>query len=156
MFCLHGSTVKDLSLTCASCLRVSTVEHELHFEGTELMHIELFYSTSHLAQLLHNALPPFFFTPLIPFTNVIMINSLFKHQGAALENLTLSTFEELNFYARTELLYFFQRYQDLCMRLSMTLSMHGTSDYSGILTSHVFRPGFKLGSTAWKSRALTT
>ena len=32
----------------------------------------------------------------------------------------------------------------------------GTSDYTGIRTSHVFRPGIEPGSTAWKSRALTT
>ena len=31
-----------------------------------------------------------------------------------------------------------------------------TSDYTGIRTSHVFRPGIERGSTAWKSRAVTT
>ena len=31
-----------------------------------------------------------------------------------------------------------------------------TSDYTGIRTSHVFRPEIEPGSTAWKSRALTT
>ena len=38
----------------------------------------------------------------------------------------------------------------------MTLSVHGTSNYTGIRTSHVFRPGIEPGSTAWKSRTLTT
>ena len=33
---------------------------------------------------------------------------------------------------------------------------HGTSDYSGIRISHVFCQGIEPGSTAWKSRALTT
>ena len=32
----------------------------------------------------------------------------------------------------------------------------GTSDYTGIRTSHVFRPGIEPRSTAWKSRRLTT
>ena len=40
--------------------------------------------------------------------------------------------------------------------LGMTLPVHGTSDYTGIRTSHVFRPGIEPGSTAWKSRELTT
>ena len=32
----------------------------------------------------------------------------------------------------------------------------GTSEFTGIRTSHVFTPGIEPGSTAWKSRALTT
>ena len=38
----------------------------------------------------------------------------------------------------------------------MTLSVHWTSDCTGIRTSHVVRQGITPGSTAWKSRALTT
>ena len=45
---------------------------------------------------------------------------------------------------------------DLLHCLGMTLPVHGTSDYTGIRTSHVFRPGIEPGSTAWKSRILTT
>ena len=38
----------------------------------------------------------------------------------------------------------------------MTLSVDWTSNYTGILTSHVFRLGIEPGLTAWMSRALTT
>ena len=38
----------------------------------------------------------------------------------------------------------------------MTLSIHGTSDYTGTRTSHVLRLGIETRLTAWKSRALTT
>ena len=45
---------------------------------------------------------------------------------------------------------------DLLCCQGMTLPVHGTSVYTGIRTSHVFRPGIEAGSTAWKSRTLTT
>ena len=48
------------------------------------------------------------------------------------------------------------RVLDLLRCLGMTLPVHGTSNYTGIQTSHVFRPKIELGSTAWKSRRLTT
>ena len=57
------------------------------------MQIQFFYSTSHLTQLLHHVLI-LFITPLFPFINVIMINSLFSYKVAAHEKQT-STFEEL-------------------------------------------------------------
>ena len=38
----------------------------------------------------------------------------------------------------------------------MTLSVHGTSNYTDIQTSYVFRPGIEPGSTARESRTLTT
>ena len=57
------------------------------------MHIQFFYSTSQLTQLLHHVLI-LFITTLFPFFNVIMINSLSLHEVAAHEKQT-STFEEL-------------------------------------------------------------
>ena len=60
-FCLHGSTVRDLSLTSASCLRESVLQNmNFIFEGTEIMHIQYFYSITHFTQLLHhNYVNPF-------------------------------------------------------------------------------------------------
>ena len=65
-FCLHGSTVRDLSLTGA-LVRVSIVEHELYLEGTELVHMY-----------------------------TVLLYSLFPHKEAAQERQTSPTIEELN------------------------------------------------------------
>ena len=43
---------------------------------------------------------------------------------------------------------------DLLRCPGMILPVHGTSDYTGIRTCHVFRPGIEPGSTPWKSRTL--
>ena len=68
------------------------MEHELYSEGHELVHIQFFYSNSHIAQLLHNVLISFFFiTILIPFTNVIKIVILFSHSSTTGEEPSKNT-----------------------------------------------------------------
>ena len=44
-FCLHSSTVRDLSLTSASCLRESVLQSMNFILSTELVPIQFFYST---------------------------------------------------------------------------------------------------------------
>ena len=48
------------------------------------------------------------------------------------------------------------RVLDLLQCLGMTLPLHGTSDYTRIRTSHVFKQGIELELTVWKSKTLTT
>ena len=131
--------------------RVSTVEHELYFLDTELMHIQFFYSTSHFTQLLHHALIPIFLiTTLIPIHQCYDYFPLYTQGGITLEadiNLRRTEIHGLNYSFQLQHPEFFK-----CI-MSMNLSVHRTSDYTGI--SHVFRPGNKPESTAWKSRALT-
>ena len=77
-----------------------------------------------------------------------MTKSLFTHR---LQHWRSRHYQPLQnwIFATTELFFSFRKFWK-------NLSVHRTSDYSGIWTSHVFSPGIEPGLTAWKSRALTT
>ena len=115
------------------------------------MYIHFFYITSHIAQLLHNL---FYHT-----SNSIYqcyYDSLFTHKGAALKNWHYQPLRNwifvkgLNYSISFRESLYVHEYDS-----HSTQDLRG-SDHCRIRTSHVFRPWLEPGSTAWKSRALTT